>query len=539
MKAIMKRYILIAAAALTLVSCNKWLTEDGPMVNYVSDYFTSAETATQVVTAVYTPLMWEYQNGYFPEWYFGDIASDDALKGGQNVADGPDLYDIDNFKVVSNNGIVLQFYRAQYQGIARANLALEQVPSMAVDETLSAELKARLAGEASFLRAFYYFRLVRLFGGVPKPTAPVYDGSNWKMPRESVENIYTLIFSDLEDAESSLPLKSAYPAADLGRATKGAAQAMLLKAHLYYAEWLERGGKATEAAAEYTEALKWGNKFLTDQAAEYSLCANYYDVFTLEGENGPESVFEIQYMEDGQSDYGEGNGFSRGTFTVKLTRSRGGAFGESGWGFNHPTQNLYDEYEAGDPRRDETIYAPADGQITNAAEELYLGNKYLSRKRAILDRTTMQYTHLDHDSRGAINNIQIRLADVYLMIAEAAVECNNPTLAKTCLENVRARARGGAAILPAFPYGTYSDNIADLRKAIRHERRVELAMEGHRWFDLCRWGVAKEVMDAYKASESAEIKAEMADFSEGKHELMPIPQEEVKLGSLEQNPNYS
>ena len=539
MKAIMKRYILIAAAALTLVSCNKWLTEDGPMVNRVSDFFTSAETATQVVTAVYTPMMWEYQNGYFPEWYFGDIASDDALKGGQNVADGPDLYDIDNFKVVSNNGIILQFYRAQYQGIARANLALEQVPAMATDEVFTPALQARLVGEASFLRAFYYFRLVRLFGGVPMPTSPVYSSADWIQPRASVEDVYTQIFADLTAAEASLPLKSAYPAADLGRATKGAAQAMLLKTHLYYAQWLERNGKAAEAAAEYTAALTWGNKFLTDQAAEYTLCPNFYDNFTLEGENGPESVFEIQYMVDGMSDYGEGNGFSRGTFTVKLIRSRGGAFGESGWGFNHPTQNLYDEFEAGDPRRDETIYAPSDAQITNAAEELYLGNKYLSRKRAILDRTTMSYVHLDHDSRGPINNIQIRLADVYLMIAEAAVECNNAPLAKTYLEMVRARARGGAAILPAFPYGSYSDNLADLRDAIRHERRVELAMEGHRWFDLCRWGTVKQVMDAYKASESADIRAEMADFTAGKHELMPIPQEEAKLGSLEQNPNYS
>ncbi len=104
---------VIALSLLTLVSCNAWLSEDGPMVNRVGDFFTSAETARQVVTAVYTPLMWEYQDGYFPEWYFGDIASDDALKGGQNIADGPDLSDIDNFKVVSNNGLVLHYYPAQ------------------------------------------------------------------------------------------------------------------------------------------------------------------------------------------------------------------------------------------------------------------------------------------------------------------------------------------------------------------------------------------------------------------------------------------
>ena len=470
----MKKYIVILSAALALVSCNKWLTEDGPMVNRVSDYFVASDNAVQVVTAAYVPLMWEYQNGYFPEWYFGDIASDDALKGGQNKNDGPDLYDIDNFKVVSNNGIVLQFYRAQYQGIARANLALAEVEKMAVSEDLTQELKDRCLGEAHFLRAYYYFRLVRMFGGVPKVEATVYDGADWIQPRSTVEQIYELIFSDLEAAEKALPKKGVLSADDLGRATKGAAQAMLLKTNLYFAQWNVNNGK--DGSDYYKKAEDWGKQFLTDQASQYSLCPKYADNFTLEGENGPESVFEIQYMEDGMSDYGEGNGFSRGTFDVILTRFRGPAFGEAGWGFNRPTQN----------------------------------------------------------------NQQIRLSDVDLMIAEVAVERNDAATAKSMLEKVRARARQGAAILPAFPgYNGYSDTIDDLRKAIRHERRVELAMEGHRFFDLCRWGVAKEVMDAYKASESAEVKAEMADFTKGKHELFPIPQEEVKLGSLEQNPNYS
>ena len=177
----MKKVIFaLSFIAVALTSCEKWLTEDGPMVNRVSDYFTSAETARQVTTGVYTPLMWEYQNGYFPEWYFGDIASDDALKGGQNVADGPDLYDIDNFKVVANNGIILQFYRAQYQGIARANLAIEQISGLEPDESLTPELKTRFVAEAKFLRAYYYFRLVRLFGGVPLVVKPVYDGADWR-----------------------------------------------------------------------------------------------------------------------------------------------------------------------------------------------------------------------------------------------------------------------------------------------------------------------------------------------------------------------
>lgn len=526
----MKKFIVaLSFLAVALTSCEKWLTEDGPMVNRVSDYFTSAETARQVTTGVYTPLMWEYQNGYFPEWYFGDIASDDALKGGQNVADGPDLYDIDNFKVVANNGIILQFYRAQYQGIARANLAIEQISGLEPDESLTPELKTRFVAEAKFLRAYYYFRLVRLFGGVPLVVKPVYDGADWRQPRASVEAVYAQIFDDLKDAEAGLPLKSAYPAEDLGRATKGAAQAMLLKTNLYFADWNVNQGKAAEAATYFAAAKTWGDKFLTDQAAEYALCANYADNFTLEGENGPESVFEIQYMEDGMSDYGEGNGFSRGTFSVVLTRSRSSSYGESGWGFNHPTQSLYDEYEAGDPRRDATIFTPTDAEILNPAEEVYLGSRYLSLKRALMDLSTRTYLHLDHDSRGAINCQQIRLADVYLLYAEACLETGDDPTATTYINKVRQRVG-----LADYPYA----GAGDLRTALRHERRVELGMEGHRWFDLCRWGIAQQVMEAYKQGESAEARGHIGTFTAGKHELMPIPQKEVELGALQQNPNY-
>ncbi len=532
------RYFLAAAMALFLVSCKGWLGEDGPMTNHVSDYFTGGDAALQVVTAAYTPLMWEYQGTYFSEWFIGDIASDDALKGGQNTSDMSAAYEFDNFKTLSNNEILLQYYRAQYQGISRANLAIEQIAPMNVDEVFTEALRDRYVAEAKFLRAFYYFRLVRLFGGVPLVTAPIYSSTNWKQPRATVEAVYGQIFEDLTFAASHLPKKSEYPDTDMGRATSGAAEAMLLKSHLYFAGWYASRGNAADAAQEYDAAKAAGDAFLAHQDAEYGLWPNYADNFTLSGENGIESVFEIQYMKDGMSDYGEGNGFSRGTFTERLMRSRSSAFGEhNGWGFNHPTQNLYDEYEDGDPRRDATILVPTDAEITNASDEIYLGNRYLSLKRTLM-MENRKYSALDHDSRGDINSIQIRLADVYLMYAEACVAANDVLSAKTYLEKVRARARGSESILPAFPYGGYSDTADDLLKAIRHERRVELAMEGHRWFDLCRWGVAYDVMTAYMATETAEAKAHQSAFIKGKHELMPIPQKEIELGGLDQNPNY-
>jgi hypothetical protein len=161
----------------------------------------------------------------------------------------------------------------------------------------------------------------------------------------------------------------------------------------------------------------------------------------------------------------------------------------------------------------------------------------LNRKYAMMNPDN-SIIKLEHPTRGAINNKVIRYADVLLMYAEACCELNKLSEAKTALEAVRARARGAAAILPAFPYGSYADNQTDLRKAIRHERRVELAMEGHRWFDLVRWGIAKQTLDAYKLTESADAQAQMAPFIAGKHELFPIPSQEIDLNPMDQNPNY-
>lgn len=512
-------YILFAAGTFFFSSCNNWLLEPTPGVTLLEDYFTVGKTAIQTTNGAYVPLMWEYNNTYFPEWFIGDVASDDALKGGQSIGDMADVYDFENFKTNSNNSFLLDFYRAQYQGISRCNLALEQIPQMSTDSVMTISVQNRLIGELKFLRAMYYFRLVRIFGGTPLTTAPINLSAEWKQPRATKEAIYTQILSDLEDANRTLWLKSQYASTDLGRATKGAAQAMLLKVNLYN--------------HNYTDAKRWGDSIMLSN--QYSLVADYANNFTLAGENGPESVFEIQYMEDPMSDYGNGDGFTRGTFSVILTRSRSSKF--QGWGFNKPTQNLYNEYEANDPRRDATIYNPTDAEIETPSQEIYLGCRYLSRKYAMMNADGTIY-ELTHPTRGPINNKVIRYADVLLMYAEACVETNDLVGAKKALEDVRSRARGNQAILPAFPYGNYTDTKDDLRKAIRHERRVELAMEGHRWFDLCRWGVVKEVMDAYKATETTEAQAQMAPFIAGKHELFPIPSQEIDLNPMDQNPNY-
>ena len=533
------KYIaLIAAgmATMTLTSCNDWLKEDAPGTIKFDDFYTGGAVAIQTVNAAYVPLAWEYNYTYFSEWFIGDIASDDAVKGGQDVNDNSNAYDIDNFKVNINNGILLDYYRAKYQGIARCNLALQQVPDVDPDDEMSEDRRSCLIGEAYFMRAFYYFQLVRVFGGVPLVDFVIDSSERWKQPRASVEQVYEHIISDLENAEELLWNKSKYPATDLGRATKGAAQAMLCKAYLYM--------------KDYAKAYEWGKKWINEQyGKEYTLASNYADIFSMAGENGTESVFEIQYMADPTSDYGDaaigGLGFTRGTFSTILLRPRASVLGaRHGWGFDHPTQNLLDEFEAGDPRRDLTV-GQLDAESNLEVEVNYLGNPYYNRKYS-MDEGGL-FPALDHDSRSPMNYRLIRTADVLLLFAEAALESGKSiTDAKWALEEVRSRARAMSDVanaLPEFPnYNGYADNTDGLRAAIRHERRVELGMEGHRWFDLVRWGIAYEVMDkdngSYGKNENAALRGEMANFQKGKNELFPIPSEEINLNPMEQNPGY-
>lgn len=537
-------YSALALATLSLSSCNDWLTEETPGTTKVSEFFTSLSTAEAVVNAAYVPMTWEFGTTYYPEWYFGDIVSDDALKGGQDINDGADLRELENFKANSDNEILLGYYRAQWQGIQRANLAIDEIPTTRIEtEGTEADKQAkyrdRYLGEAYFLRGYYYFRLARMFGGMPLIDYVIKSSNQWAQKRATMDETLNFAIDDFKRAENLLWEKDKYSNEELGRATKGAAQAMLLKANLYRADYLRNAGNETEAQKYFAEAAKWGKEVI--KSNQYSLWPNYFDNFRLANENGRESVFEIQYTEEATSDYG-GEGYTRGTMTTILQRSRSSAFGEAGWGYDRPTQNLYNEYEAGDARRDETILVPTDEQIETPAQEIYCGDRMLNRKYAMYnDGANGGIYKLAHATRSPKNNIQIRYADVLLMYAEACCESGDLPSAKSALKEVRDRAG-----LSQFPYTaviqgrtvTFNNNQDDLRKAIRHERRVELAMEGHRWFDITRWGIAKETMDTYMAGETKEAKELYGTFQKGKHELFPIPSKEIDLSGIEQNPNW-
>lgn len=516
-------YILLALCLLGFSSCD-WVSEPTPGVTQLSDYFVSGQACIYNVNANYVPLAWEFNNTYYSEWFIGDVMSDDALKGGQNISDMSAAYELENFKSNADNEIAEEFFKAQYEGIARCNSSLTYIPTVACDSDMNESLKQRLLGECYFLRAYYYFRLVRTYGGVPLTLAIENSDEHWNRARSSAETIYAQIISDLENAESRLWNKSETGGADMGRATKGAAQAMLVKVYMYM--------------HDYAKAKEWGDKFLTDQAAQYNLTPVFADNFTLAGENNEESIFEIQYANEATSDYNPGNGATRGTFTQVLTRSRSTNMGDEGWGFNKPTHNLYDEYEPTDPRRDATIILLDADHLGD--QDTYLGTSYLNRKSGLYNAEGTGYTYKNtHNTRGVLNNKQFRLADLYLLYAEACMETGDAGTATTYLNKVRARV--GLPSYPGYSFKVNGEELTSptLQEALRHERRMELAMEGHRWFDLCRWGVAYEVMTAYMALESPEAKAEMQPFKKGVHELLPIPNKQRQLNSLlDQNPGY-
>lgn len=510
--------ISILCSVLCLSSCKEWLTAPEPGQIKLEDFFTSKEAAEQNINGCYAPLMWEFKRTYSCEWFIGDIVSDDALKGGQNTTDMGAAYDMENWKTTPRNELLHDFYQSNYIGIGRCNLALKYIGNMPLDTAFTANDKAELMAEAYYLRAYYYFRLVRVFGGVPLVLEVLDTNDKWQQPRASTASVFNQIVADLKMAQRSLPKVSQLNVTNKGRTTKGAAEAMLLKTYLYMASpyW---SAKLDGIAADYAkEAKAWGDSIITSN--EYDLFTNYADNFTLDGENGIESVFEIQYAEVAWGDYGEGFGYTAGSFTQRLVRSRSASLtdGDAGWGFNHPTQNLYNEFEAGDPRRDVAILNPDPAKMDNPTEEIYLGSAYLNNKYGWYGNK------IAHDSRGPLNNRQIRYSDVLLMYAEACLLSGegNPT---PYVNQVRARVG-----LPAIA-------TAD-EAAIRHERRCELAMEGHRWFDLVRWGNTKAVMDAYAATETAEARSHMGTFRTGVHEIFPIPVEEIELNPMDQNPGY-
>lgn len=495
MKTILKNnfwaLILIISTGLVALSCTEDFLDKSPKAQLTEDsFFQTPEHATQSVNAVYNYLR-NFNVHVFSYIGVTDIASDDAEKGSV-PGDAGFLQDINDFTFDANNTASAGIWGGYYKGIFRANQVIQNVPTIEMDEGL----KNRLTGEARFLRAYFYFFLVRVYGGVPIIDHPL-KPSEYQQARNSKEEVYAFIRQDLDFAIAHLPAKSEYAPEDLGRATKGAAQAYLAKVHLFEGNF--------QGAYDQATAVINSN--------EYALYPDYLEIFRQEGEHSSESIFEVSAVALEQG--GGGHQFN------EVQGIRGNP--NNGWGFNSPSDDLDAAYEDGDPRREATIIFDGqtlpNGDVVEADQNMGANIKF-SGKAYVPVRPPSGY-----GNSGA--NIRLmRYADILLIASEAANEMENTSITLDYLNQVRERARqGDTNVLPSVT----TTNQEELRMAIYHERRVELAMEQHRYFDLVRQDRAQEVFAKLGIT-----------WVPGKHEVFPLPQSEIDIseGVLKQNPNY-
>lgn len=445
--------------------------------------FNNDAGAQSFVTAIYSKFLdWDMTS--FSWIGVSSIASDDADKGSSPGDTGSDKDLMDALTYNASSGSIEEIFTANYKGINRCNEALVYIPQL---DQANAGLKIRLMGEAKFLRAFMYFTLVKTYGGVPivdhLPNPSSDSDRIMQLTRKTTAEVYAFIVSDLTDAIAVLPVKGSYAPSEKGRASKGAAYALLAKVYLYQKEW--------QKALDNTNLV-----------SGYSLSADYASQYKLSGENDNESIFEIQ---------GVGSTPAKGIQGYSATQGARGN-GGWGWGFNTPSVSLVNAYEAGDVRKAATIIFAGttlyDGRVVPTTVENPRYN-YKAYSSAYTDAWETD-----------VNIKYLRYAEVLLIKAEAMNELGQTGAAIPFLNQVRNRA--GLA-------NTTAATQAAVRTAIWKERRVELAFEHDRFFDLVRTGQA---LSAFAIDGKT--------FKVGKNELFPLPQKFISEsnGLSSQNPGY-
>lgn len=561
----MKKSIILAAIAATMTfsSCDDFLTEDLRGTENIETYFQSAEEVNSFVLGCYFQLdkydWWQVNQVYLLE----EMMTDNAWDGNTSQDDG--YRDVSHFyPTAPDNGILTNFWGARYQGIATCNTGLERVPDVDMNETTKA---TRLA-EMRFLRAFYYFDLVRNFGGVPLITKPIAQAPG--ITRNTLEECYKFIEDEFAAVAEILPQKSEYSDSDMGRATRGAALGFLGKAQLYQ-------GKFAEAKATLKKLIDEG---------EYDLMENFGDVWSVKHNNNIESIFEVQTKF-------ENDPYSVGGCLTVISGARECNVGD-GWAWGQPSADLENAFiAAGDTERLRwTIIKSGDRTIAgetrmadyyNANRSKYLGTASYEAYCKPVEEGGFGWTNSTATScfiadpaihksariirkyyvpvadRPEVYNIRkvqlnhrlLRYGDVLLMYAEACNETNDDANARTYLNKIRARV--------GLPEVTASGN--ELRKAIRLERRLELAFESSRLYDIRRWkdDNGKTVMEnlfgpqgsfvLYNTGENADMfekanQGEPSDkgirFTAPRDLIWPIPTYEIEHSnySLTQNPGW-
>ena len=495
-KNIMKKINIKIYTLLLLVgfsfSCSDDFVDVKPTSTNSEDFFNTQEDYEKAIIGAYDLLQSTYLNVML-----GEIASDNSLAGGESATDTPGIQEVDDMIHTPLNAQLRDIWNWMFAGVNRANYILEFK-----DKTDFAG-KEQIIAEATFLRAYYYFELVKWFGDVPLSVDErILFGEQFTIDRTPKADVYAQIELDLIFAADNLPYVQSQP----GRVTKGAAQALLGKAYLYQ-------NKFTESATILDDLILNG---------PYDLVADYNTIFEEAGENNIESVFEVQYFE------GQGASFeclqcSEGNVAVGFNgvRAYSGPDFSSGFSFNVPVQEVVDAFEAGDLRKDVAIldinaWATSSGATFGTGNEHtgYYNRKYIPRLRS-------NSAQGDRNLTNPNNYRAIRFADVLLMAAEAFNKSSTPNDAKaqTYLNRVRERAFGNSANNITATGATLYNNILS-------ERRVELVGEGHRFFDLVRTGKAAQEIDGFEAD---------------KNEVFPIPAIEIQLAGNRwcQNKGYS
>ncbi|MCH7409181.1 RagB/SusD family nutrient uptake outer membrane protein [Belliella sp. DSM 111904] len=487
MKNIKNLLIIGIAGLLTVTSCSEDFIDRAPISQLNSNnFYRNADDMRSALTAVYGAL--QYGGQYYSSMHvIGDMRSDNTEITNPNA--GADLQAVDDFTNVAVNSISANTWNAHYQGIQSANIVIEKINDVPMDQNL----KTRFIGEAKFLRALMYFNLVRIFGDVPLVLTVINNPQQgYDYGREPVENVYTQIISDLIDAEESLPFT--YSGGDIGRATKGAAMALLGKVYLTLRNYPEAAQKLKE---------------LIDASAQtgYQILPDYALIFGAANQNNAESIFEVQFK---SSSSGEGSPFANqfapigsGTAVVSV----GNPLGQ-----NIPTGEMSNAYEDNDLRKEASMRTS------------YVLNGNTVNHNYVIKYSGTPAANLDSDN----NWIVLRYADVLLMYAEALNEqgyvADGPAF--DYLNQIRNRAG-----LPSKTSSNSNPNLSlpnqeAFRLAIEQERRVELAFEGHRWFDLIRTDRAL---------------AFLTDKGMQPHmSIFPIPQSQIDINptKISQNPNY-
>ncbi|MBA4145766.1 MAG: RagB/SusD family nutrient uptake outer membrane protein [Cytophaga sp.] len=455
-----KIFILFATFTLVALSaCNDFLDEKLEGTYSTGTFYKTAAHAELAITGIYNTISFNSTNNAI--WVFGDVVSDDAVKGG-NPGDLSDVAFLEEFNYSRSNEYLDKMWRQYYEGITRINFLLYYSDNLVMDDVRKAEILA----EAKFLRAYLYFNLVNIYGEIPLRTTPVLSPDANGLVKSSVATVYQQIEKDLTEALPALKPKPS----KVGEASQGAAYGLLAKANLYEGKW-----QASLDAITSLEAL-----------GLYALQPVYKNNFIDSTQNNSESIFEIQHIK----------GVSLGSFLNQFFSPAV----ENGYFFNQPTANFVNAFEKTatnvyDPRLDYTV--GREGHKWMNGEDFdpaWSSTGFLGRKHVQPLHEVPAGTKGD----ASLNYVYMRYADVLLMKAEALNELNRTADAIIPLNLVRKRARESylfdkglagygtvpAALLPDVAASSQSN----VREAIRHERRVELGFEFHRYFDLMRYG---------------------------------------------------